>query len=168
MTTSVPALFDGSADAVEWTCEYHGPRVGSPCGHPTRKGGPCSNNPVKQRHRAEDLLAKCDGHLPGSGPPKMAYGVNPSGRTAYAVLHSLLWDRLEPGGEGRRVCPLCGRAKYNDDFELDHIEPLAKGGPDTDDNIQMICGPCNRRKGALPHHVAFPDALPGFKGRHYG
>ncbi len=25
----------------------------------------------------------------------------------------------------------------------DHIIPLTKGGPDTDDNIRCLCGPCH-------------------------
>ena len=110
----------------------------------------------------------CDGHLPGSGPPKMIDGADPTGRTPYRVLFSILWDRLKVEGEGRRVCPPCNRAKWQDDFELDHITALSEGGLDTDDNIQMICGPCNRRKGSLPQHVAFPDSLPGFKGCYFG
>ena len=32
-------------------------------------------------------------------------------------------------------------------FEKDHIEPLAKGGQDTDKNLQLLCSYCNRRKG---------------------
>ena len=33
-------------------------------------------------------------------------------------------------------------------FELDHIIPLALNGPNMDENIQLLCPPCNRRKGA--------------------
>lgn len=28
---------------------------------------------------------------------------------------------------------------YPHGFELDHITPLFKGGPDTDDNCQLLC-----------------------------
>ena len=32
-------------------------------------------------------------------------------------------------------------------FELDHIMPKSKGGPDIDSNLQLLCGWCNRTKG---------------------
>ena len=33
-------------------------------------------------------------------------------------------------------------------LEVDHVVPRAKGGPDIDDNLQLLCGSCNRIKGA--------------------
>ena len=41
-----------------------------------------------------------------------------------------------------------GRALDLDLFEVDHIVPRAKGGPDIDDNLQLLCPTCNRRKGS--------------------
>ena len=32
-------------------------------------------------------------------------------------------------------------------FHIDHIEPKSKGGQDTDDNLQLLCGHCNSVKG---------------------
>ena len=32
-------------------------------------------------------------------------------------------------------------------FEVDHIVPKSKGGADTDENLQLLCGYCNRVKG---------------------
>ncbi len=45
-----------------------------------------------------------------------------------------------PQGEGR-VLDL-------DLFEVDHIVPRSKGGADIDDNLQLLCPTCNRRKGS--------------------
>ena len=32
-------------------------------------------------------------------------------------------------------------------LEVDHVVPRAKGGPDMDENLQLLCGNCNRIKG---------------------
>ena len=36
-------------------------------------------------------------------------------------------------------------------LELDHIFPISRGGAAVDqDNLQALCAPCNRAKGARP------------------
>ena len=54
-------------------------------------------------------------------------------------LRRVVWER-----DGGR-CVDCGA-----DFELqfDHVIPLALGGSSTVDNLQLLCAPCNQRKGA--------------------
>jgi len=46
--------------------------------------------------------------------------------------------------DGRR-CVWCRSAKR---LSLDHIWPWSLGGPDTEDNLQTLCRPCNSSKGA--------------------
>ncbi|WP_419944707.1 DNA methyltransferase [Candidatus Poriferisodalis sp.] len=60
-------------------------------------------------------------------------------------IRAILWQTLGTGE--RRPCPGCDRAKWHDDFHLDHIEPKSKGGPDIDANLQLLCAACNGRKG---------------------
>jgi 5-methylcytosine-specific restriction endonuclease McrA len=42
------------------------------------------------------------------------------------------------------TCQKCGAT---DDLTLDHIHPWSIGGPDTEDNLRVLCRPCNSAKG---------------------
>jgi hypothetical protein len=42
-------------------------------------------------------------------------------------------------------CVQCGSTE---DLHFDHKVPWSRGGTNTVNNIQLLCGPCNRRKGA--------------------
>lgn len=44
-------------------------------------------------------------------------------------------------------CACCGMS-LSDGYHLDHIIPLALGGPNVDSNIQLLAPGCNMRKGA--------------------
>ncbi len=50
-----------------------------------------------------------------------------------------VWER-----DGGR-CVDCGAAF---DLQYDHVIPVALGGASTVENLQVLCAPCNRRKGA--------------------
>ena len=68
-------------------------------------------------------------------------------RTPNSRLRLILWAEISKHADGRALCPGCERPKYQEDFDLDHITPLTKGGQDVDDNIQMLCHSCNILKG---------------------
>lgn len=53
----------------------------------------------------------------------------------------------------RGLCAAC-KLKLFDKYEIDHIVPLAKGGTHTDENLQLLCPPCNRSK-AAKHPIDF-------------
>lgn len=44
-------------------------------------------------------------------------------------------------------CPCCGD-ELGDDYHLDHITPLAKGGSNSDENMQLLKSLCNMQKHA--------------------
>lgn len=50
-----------------------------------------------------------------------------------------VWTR----DQGR--CRSCGSAT---ELQFDHVIPIAMGGSSQAENLQILCGPCNRRKGA--------------------
>lgn len=54
-------------------------------------------------------------------------------------------ERLMALQNGKCVC--CG-VKLNGSYELDHIMPIALGGSNSDDNVQLLRVSCNRKKGA--------------------
>lgn len=42
----------------------------------------------------------------------------------------------------------CVTCRSTDELEIDHIVPFSRGGACSVGNAQVLCGPCNRRKGA--------------------
>lgn len=44
------------------------------------------------------------------------------------------------------VCRRCGS---HEDLQLDHIIPVSRGGNDTEENLRLLCGACNRKRGDL-------------------
>lgn len=44
-------------------------------------------------------------------------------------------------------CKICGRSGKFHDLEIDHIQPISKGGKSTYDNLQTLCRYCNKMKG---------------------
>jgi hypothetical protein len=42
-------------------------------------------------------------------------------------------------------CVSCGSAEL---LQFDHVIPVAMGGASTPENLQLLCAPCNREKGA--------------------
>lgn len=66
-----------------------------------------------------------------------SYGVRTRGYVADEVKH-FVWER----DQGR--CVSCGSTI---ELQYDHVIPVALGGGSAAENLQIMCGPCNRRKG---------------------
>ncbi len=56
------------------------------------------------------------------------------------------------------LCVYCRLPLAGSKAHLDHVVPLALGGPNVDSNMQLLCPPCNQRKGAK-HPVSFAAEL---------
>lgn len=66
-------------------------------------------------------------------------------RKAEGALSKSIVSELYKKQKGKCAC--CGRL-LNDDYHLDHIQPLSKGGKNVDSNIQLLTSTCNLRKSA--------------------
>ncbi len=69
----------------------------------------------------------------GSTPQRLSRGQIPDDVKQYVFTRD----------EGR--CRSCGSTS---ELQFDHVVPVALGGSSSADNLQILCGPCNRRKGA--------------------
>lgn len=45
------------------------------------------------------------------------------------------------------TCVYCGHRRTARNLEIDHIVPVVRGGTNDKSNLQVICAPCNQRKG---------------------
>lgn len=68
-------------------------------------------------------------------------------RIANAPVVELI-DRQVVYTRDRGTCHLCGKQVAADDFHLDHVVPLVKGGEHSYQNVRVACPTCNAIKGA--------------------
>lgn len=73
----------------------------------------------------------------------IVYAQNRRGRLTTGTLSKNIVARLLDLQRG--CCACCGEA-LGDDFHLDHITPLARGGLNVDANVQLLLGRCNLAK----------------------
>ena len=51
--------------------------------------------------------------------------------------------------EQKGRCMYCGAKRQVPEFDIDHRTPRARGGSDAMSNLQLLCRPCNTRKGSI-------------------
>jgi len=67
-------------------------------------------------------------------------------RRDYSVGELSSGIRKELHDKQNGLCNGCGCELKNP--HLDHVIPLSRGGTNTDDNVQLLCAPCNLSKGS--------------------
>lgn len=73
---------------------------------------------------------------PGWGPPRVEREPMPA------------WLRQQIIERDGYTCGICNLPVQPDDIHIDHIHPVALGGTDNPDNLQVSHSICNMRKGA--------------------
>lgn len=76
-------------------------------------------------------------------PARIHYEADHDYRYEYNLMRGQLSKEL--AARDAKVCRYCGSTE---NLSIDHIVPLARGGTNDLDNLQFLCMPCNRRKGA--------------------
>jgi len=89
---------------------------------------------VTRQQRDDQRIARAQAMVAmGTAPRPSARGAIPDD------VRQLVWQR-----DGGR----CRNCDATVELQFDHIIPVSMGGASTVDNLQVLCGPCNRRKGA--------------------
>ena len=47
------------------------------------------------------------------------------------------------------TCSYCGTRRMARSMDIDHMTPVVRGGSNDESNLQVICKPCNQRKGMM-------------------
>jgi hypothetical protein len=84
------------------------------------------------------------GHMSQHETAQLEIGMNDANfmRGQFESTKEATYKRLKSNrGE---FCANCGAGNR---LTIDHIVPLSKGGSNDDDNLQLMCLPCNQRKG---------------------
>lgn len=62
--------------------------------------------------------------------------------------------------QGQPLCRMCEEKGFvTPGAEMDHIVPLFKGGSNDDDNLQMLCVECHRKKSADDLGMAYKPTI---------
>jgi len=64
----------------------------------------------------------------------------------YDEMKTLIFNKAKKGND--YVCVQCGKkSPHKGLFQIDHSTPRAKGGKTVPENLQLLCRPCNLKKG---------------------
>jgi hypothetical protein len=108
---------------------------------------------VKYRAKNPEKASDCVSKWIAANPEaRRIYKHNRRARETGGKLSTGLSDRLFKLQRGKCACGC--KHPLGDDYHLDHRMPLALGGTNTDDNMQLLTATCNLQKSAK-HPIDF-------------
>jgi 5-methylcytosine-specific restriction endonuclease McrA len=84
------------------------------------------------------------------GPPSKRIQKMQLAHEARARKLGIQWDMIDfrtVYAHHKGLCGICGESVQLDDFTIDHMTPVSKGGPHLFANLQLAHKACNARKG---------------------
>jgi 5-methylcytosine-specific restriction endonuclease McrA len=96
------------------------------------------NNPEKARESADNWKEANSIELRIYQQNARCKSLGVSGKLTLGLIGKLF-------GLQKGMCPSCQNA-LGEDFHSDHVVSINKGGLNTNDNMQLLCAPCNARK----------------------
>lgn len=108
-----------------------------------------AKNPGKANKKSSDWREKNPAQVRIQRHNRRALVLSAGGSLSKGLLAKLF--ELQKG-----MCPCC-KQPLGDKYHMDHVMPLALGGTNTDDNIQLLRATCNQKKHAK-HPVDFMQA----------
>jgi 5-methylcytosine-specific restriction endonuclease McrA len=102
-----------------------------------------ANRAAWKAANAEKIKAMNAAWAKGNKPRQHNYRAKRRALTV-GILSPDIVQRLFVSQRGRCAC--CG-TRLGESFHLDHIIPIAKGGTNTDENVQLLTPTCNLQKG---------------------
>jgi 5-methylcytosine-specific restriction endonuclease McrA len=85
------------------------------------------------------------------GPPPKRIKQMQLGHEVRARRYGVPWDMVDLRkvyAHHKGVCGICYQPVSFDEFAIDHIKPLSRGGPHVFENLQPAHKSCNSRKGS--------------------